>query len=396
MKNLISVFSIATAMTSMLGAISCVAPTDTNTTTQTPEATAPLVTSMTWGGTSNGQVQALGLNYYIANYGVFPQANAAPSAAGTPYLGEIMLFAGDTAPRGWLPCDGALLNISQNQALFFLLSTTYGGDGTSSFALPDLRGRVAMGVGTLAGSSGTPTPTSPGTASAPVISAITRGGSSQGQAPALGINYYIAKADTYPLSGSTNTSTGSYTGQIKIFAGDVTPGGWALCDGSLLDISANNTLFNLIGTTYGGNGTLTFALPDLRARAPMGAGVLAHPVAIPSVSASAPSVPLISSLIRGETSQGQIETLGLNYYIADFGADPTAGSPNTSGFFRGQVMLFAGNFAPGGWSACDGSTQKISDNPALFNTIAATYGGNGTSNFAVPDLRSRVVLGARP
>lgn len=62
-------------------------------------------------------------------------------------LGQIMLFAGNFAPRGWAFCDGQLLAISQNSALFSILGTTYGGDGRTTFALPDLRGRVAVHKG---------------------------------------------------------------------------------------------------------------------------------------------------------------------------------------------------------------------------------------------------------
>lgn len=60
------------------------------------------------------------------------------------YAGEIRLFAGDYAPRGWAFCDGQLLPIERNPVLFALLGTTYGGDGVDSFALPDLRGRVPI------------------------------------------------------------------------------------------------------------------------------------------------------------------------------------------------------------------------------------------------------------
>lgn len=60
------------------------------------------------------------------------------------YLGEIRLFPFSWAPRGWLPCNGALLNINQNAALFSLLGAVYGGDGKTTFGLPDLRGRAAM------------------------------------------------------------------------------------------------------------------------------------------------------------------------------------------------------------------------------------------------------------
>ena len=64
-----------------------------------------------------------------------------------PFLGEISMFAGNFAPRGWAYCNGQLLLISQNSALFSILGTNYGGDGRTTFALPDLRGRVPVGVG---------------------------------------------------------------------------------------------------------------------------------------------------------------------------------------------------------------------------------------------------------
>ena len=64
-----------------------------------------------------------------------------------PFLGSIVLFAGNFAPRGWAFCEGQLMSIAQNTALFAILGTTYGGDGRTTFALPDLRGRVPMGSG---------------------------------------------------------------------------------------------------------------------------------------------------------------------------------------------------------------------------------------------------------
>lgn len=64
-----------------------------------------------------------------------------------PYLGEIMIFASNYAPQGWLFCHGQLLPINDYLSLFSLLGTMYGGDGRTTFGLPDLRGRVPMGVG---------------------------------------------------------------------------------------------------------------------------------------------------------------------------------------------------------------------------------------------------------
>lgn len=65
-----------------------------------------------------------------------------------PFIAEIIMFGGNFAPRGWAFCNGQLLAISQNQALFSLLGTTYGGDGRTTFGLPDLRGRAPIHAGT--------------------------------------------------------------------------------------------------------------------------------------------------------------------------------------------------------------------------------------------------------
>src|SRR6266581_4925646 len=79
-----------------------------------------------------------------------------------PYVGEIRMFAGNFAPAGWMFCEGQLLPISENETLFTLIGTTYGGDGLTTFALPDLRGRLPLHQGngfTLAENGGTETVT---------------------------------------------------------------------------------------------------------------------------------------------------------------------------------------------------------------------------------------------
>lgn len=85
----------------------------------------------------------LGIYYCIALQGVFPSRSAAE-----PFIAEIMLFAGNFAPRGWAFCDGQLLSIASNTALFSLIGTAFGGDGRTTFALPDLRGRMPVHPGT--------------------------------------------------------------------------------------------------------------------------------------------------------------------------------------------------------------------------------------------------------
>jgi microcystin-dependent protein len=73
-----------------------------------------------------------------------------------PFIGEIKIFPYSFAPKGWAYCDGQIMQISQNQALYSLLGTTYGGNGTSTFALPNLQGRVPIGAGTGPGLSSRP------------------------------------------------------------------------------------------------------------------------------------------------------------------------------------------------------------------------------------------------
>lgn len=72
---------------------------------------------------------------------------------GLPYVGEIRMFAGNFAPAGWMLCQGQLLPISENEVLFQLIGTTYGGDGESTFALPNLQSRVPVHAGNLSGTN---------------------------------------------------------------------------------------------------------------------------------------------------------------------------------------------------------------------------------------------------
>ena len=110
---------------------------------------------MTWDGNNwvaqqpavqhfslNNMQPYLGIHFIIALQGIYPSRNSAD-----PFIAEIILFAGNFAPRGWAFCDGEILAISSYAALFSLLGTTYGGDGEVTFALPDLRGRVPLHPG---------------------------------------------------------------------------------------------------------------------------------------------------------------------------------------------------------------------------------------------------------
>jgi len=85
-----------------------------------------------------------------------------------------------------------------------------------------------------------------------------------------------------------------YVGEVRMFAGNFAPAGWAMCEGQLLPISENETLFNLIGTTYGGDGQSTFAMPDLRGRVPIHQGnglVLAETGGVEEVTLTVSQIP---------------------------------------------------------------------------------------------------------
>ncbi|MCI4670603.1 MAG: tail fiber protein [Bacteroidia bacterium] len=125
-------------------------------------------------------------------------------------LGEIRMFAGNFAPRGWALCNGSILPISQNSALFSILGTTYGGDGRTSFGLPDLRGRTVIGVGTSPGLSKIDLGQRKGreifnlqktrikSATDGELVTVTTDSKFRTHQPSLGINYIICVSGTYP------------------------------------------------------------------------------------------------------------------------------------------------------------------------------------------------------
>lgn len=99
-------------------------------------------TGLTGGGLAHeNRMPFLTINYCIALEGIFPSRNF------TPFVGQIATFGFEWAPRGWARCDGQLLAINQYAALFSLIGTIYGGDGRTTFGLPDLRGRAAIHSG---------------------------------------------------------------------------------------------------------------------------------------------------------------------------------------------------------------------------------------------------------
>jgi len=136
-----------------------------------------------------------------------------------PYVGEIRMFAGNFAPAGWMFCEGQLLPISENETLFQLIGTTYGGDGQSTFALPDLRGRlpVHQGNGFILAETGgaeqvtltaqqTPVHSHPLTASTGPGNLNSPAGNVPGESAAVKI--YVAEQPTADLSPAALAAAG--------------------------------------------------------------------------------------------------------------------------------------------------------------------------------------------
>ncbi|EGF93199.1 hemolysin-type calcium-binding repeat 2 copies family protein [Asticcacaulis biprosthecium C19] len=239
-----------------------------------------LPTSAGGSGIGFGNTQpTLATTYMIQVYGVFPSPSSLMSS-NMDMMGLVVQFGGNFTPFGYLPCDGSLLPISEYEALFTLIGTTYGGDGQDTFALPDLRGRTVVGTGQGAGLSNRVLGEVIGTENQTIQQnqmPSDMGGSNQGVnniQPSLALNYIISLQGIFP-SQSAITDADPYTqflGEIAISAIPYAPRGWAYCNGQLLSIAQNQALFSLLGTTYGGNGITTFALPDFRGRTAVGAG----------------------------------------------------------------------------------------------------------------------------
>ncbi|PYP82657.1 MAG: phage tail protein [Blastocatellia bacterium AA13] len=136
-----------------------------------------------------------------------------------PYVGEIRMFAGNFAPAGWMFCEGQLLPISENETLFNLIGTTYGGDGQSTFALPDLRGRIPLHMGngfTLAETGGVETVTLTVSQipahSHPLLGSSSTGNNASPTSSVVGaattFDGYIADTTTVNMATTSMSSTG--------------------------------------------------------------------------------------------------------------------------------------------------------------------------------------------
>lgn len=365
------------------------------------------------------QQSYLALSQLITLQGLYPSreptVNESQSAVQT--LAMMRTFGGNFAIGGTALARGQALSIAQNTAMFSLVGTYYGGNGQNTFALPDLAGRTIIGTGQGAGLSQRVIGEQDGTATAtlsiaqmpahahgidvpPGFSGVTGGSQPFGNMqPSLAMTYMIATGGEYRQGNA-------FIGEVSAFGGNFAPTGWLPADGRTVSIASFNTLYNLIGTTYGGDGVNTFALPDLRGRTVVGAG---NNVVLGEAFGAETHTLTIAEMPTHDHDGGAIQvdpaggnqpfdnrqpSLALNYYVALQGIYPSH-DDNYVGDepYLGEIVASASSQAPNGYALAAGQLLSIAQNQALFSLFGTTYGGNGQTNFALPDLRGRTVVG---
>lgn len=148
------------------------------------------------------------------------------------------------------------------------------------------------------------------------------------------------------------TTAQPYVGEIRIFAGNFAPAGWSFCDGRLVPISENDTLFTLIGTTYGGDGVNTFALPDLRGRLPVHQGqgpglsnyVIGEAAGVETVTLTTSQIPAHTHAMRAIGDQpGSAVSPGGKLPAQSFNVVPYINDAPTGAFSAGAIGATGGN-----------------------------------------------------
>ncbi len=358
----------------------------------------------------NNDQPTLGLNQLVVLNGTFPAVgsdNGTSDGGGIP-LAAIRTFAGSTVWGGTAAADGQVLSLQQNTALFSVLGTNYGGNGTTDFGIPNLQAHIAVGfeqnpssgafLGQTIGSD-TVTLTQQNLPA-------NRGGSGQpvnNDQPSLTLNYIINTAGAIPGAGGSSVDV---VGEVVPFLGQFAPAGYLFANGQLLASSHYSNLYDALGTTYGGDGT-TFALPNLTGKTIIGAGtslLSGTQVTIGTTSGQdntaivAPNLPFPQG--GGAPISNQQPSLALTYLIDPFGLFPSSsGTPVANTADIGEIIAFAGTGAAlndmlaAGWMVANGATLGISQYQTLFSVIGTTYGGNGTTDFVLPDLVGHSVAG---
>jgi microcystin-dependent protein len=339
---------------------------------------------------------SLTLRQILSTSALYPQRDGESHEQVTGLLlGQVRTFAGFPVPGGTFEMTGQSIPISQDTALFTILGTTYGGNGQTTFAIPNLDGVTFIGTGSSASAPvlGERDGSATVTLMTPQLPSGFVGGSAQpfdNHEPSLAVTYIIQ------TGASAAGNHFSLVGQVSPFAGNFAPDGFLKAEGQILNAADYPELFAAIGGTYGGDGVNTFALPDLRDRTIIGASA-AHPlgskVGDDLVALGAGNLP--APYGSGTTLDNHQPSLALKYLVAVDGLFPSSSSGLADNeAYLGEIIAYAGTTIPNGWHLADGALLPISQNTALFSLMGTVYGGNGITHFALPNLSDRAVIGA--
>jgi microcystin-dependent protein len=337
---------------------------------------------------------SLVLTETIATQGVFPSSETFASGM---TLAMFHTYAFNFGLAHAPLANGQSLSLGQNTQLFAILTDIYGGDGLTNFAFPNLAGRAAVGMGEGPGLTSLALGEQTGAATTVLGQQqmpASLGGAQAALAedqPELAIKYLIRAPQ-----GVFQGSDFGMLGMIVKFAGNFVPLGYMECNGQLLDIAQNETLFSLIGTQFGGDGITNFALPDLRGRTAVGAGgeyALGETFGQQGVTIDQSHLP-VEMGGGGQPLDNREPSLAVNFIIAIQGVFPSqGGAPLEQEPFLGEILAYAGSVAPKGFAFAHGQLLSINQNQALFSLLGTMYGGDGQTTFALPDLRDRAIVG---
>ncbi|MFO1414611.1 MAG: phage tail protein [Burkholderiales bacterium] len=238
-------------------------------------------------------------------------------------LGMLMLFSGSFLPAGYSACNGQVVDIESNVPLYTLIGTTYGGDGNSTFGLPNLAG-VAGGDG--------------GQAQWLICNS--------GPWPDYDVYGLLGQVRPFPFPVLANTTLGST---------------WLPCDGRTLSTSENNALFSLLGTTFGGDGTKNFALPKIA----------------PIVPTKGPAIAWYMC-VAGRYPE--MTCNAANPVPGMFTYDYTLGSVNHVAMAPDVVKTLCA------FALCNGQSMSINDWTAIYALVGEIYGPATNTAFTLPNI----------
>jgi len=272
-----------------------------------------------------GKLLGSNIHYYIYNgdEGIYPTKNRELNSSiyyddiGPYYIGEIDMFAVIDVPKNWEKCDGTILKYDDNKELASLLGNIFGGsfkEKPYTFALPNLE----------------------------KISEETK-------------LLYAMPSNNAENPIASNTKEIRYLGEIRLFPYTYIPEGWEECKGQALLIAQYPELFSLLGIRYGGDGRVTFNLPNMSGLEP---------------------IPHMRYCIYIGSSNKVYPKKGIKGMGADI----------KMRIYLSEVRLFPYGFAPKGWALCDGRKLEIKKNPELYGALRNRYGGDGKKTFALPNL----------